>query len=45
VALPGSSNPMLPYLMYPQAEIEGKRQDSLDPEAFVYQITARELNA
>ena len=45
VALPGSSNPMLPYLMYPQAEIEGKWQDSLDPEAFVYQITARELNA
>jgi transglutaminase-like putative cysteine protease len=45
VALPGSGNPMLPYLMYPQAEIDGKRQDSLDPASFTYQITARELTA
>ena len=45
VTLSGSRNPALPYLMYPQAEIDGKRRDPLDPAAFAYQITAREVSA
>ncbi|TMV91041.1 transglutaminase domain-containing protein [Thioclava sp. BHET1] len=45
VSLPGSNGPKLPYLMYPQAEIDGVRQDSLDPESFTYKIEARELSA
>jgi transglutaminase-like putative cysteine protease len=43
VALPGSAGKALPFLMYPQAEIEGTRKDSLDPETFRYAITSREL--
>ncbi|AQS48986.1 transglutaminase [Thioclava nitratireducens] len=45
VDLPGSDGPELPYLMYPQAEIDGKRRDYLDAKDFTYQITARELSA
>jgi hypothetical protein len=42
VELPGSSRKRLPFLMYPQAEVDGTRRDSLDPARFQYQITARE---
>ncbi len=43
VALPGAAGKPLPFLMYPQAEAGGARRDSLDPAAFRYTITAREL--
>jgi transglutaminase-like putative cysteine protease len=44
VALPGSTaGKILPFLMYPQAETGGVRLDSLDPDAFKYVITVREL--
>ena len=33
------------FLMYPQAETGDGRKDSLDPDAFKYKITARELGA
>jgi transglutaminase-like putative cysteine protease len=33
------------YLMYPQAETGEGRKDSLDPDAFKYKITSRELGA
>lgn len=41
VSLPGSSGGPLPFLMYPQAESDGVRRDSLDPARFRYAITAR----
>ncbi len=43
VKLPGSSGLALPFFMYPQAETAAGRLDSLDPEAFRYEITAREV--
>ena len=43
VALPGSSGKPLAFLMYPQAETADGRLDSLDPQAFKYEITAREI--
>ena len=43
VMLPGSTGKPLPFLMYPQAEIAGKRLDSLEPDTFRYTITAREM--
>ncbi|MDF1873443.1 transglutaminase-like domain-containing protein [Vannielia sp.] len=43
VALPGSTQGTLPFLMYPQAEIAGVAQDELDPPSFAYEITAREI--
>ncbi len=43
VALPGSAGKPLPFLMYPQAEAAGTRRDSLDPDRFKYEISAREL--
>jgi transglutaminase-like putative cysteine protease len=43
VSLPGSSGAPVPFLMYPQAEINGIRLDSLDAATFTYQITAREV--
>jgi transglutaminase-like putative cysteine protease len=43
IALPHSSGPRLPYLMYPNGETGGERLDQLDPDAFKYSITAREL--
>lgn len=43
VALPGSKGPTIPFLMYPQAETTEGRLDSLDPEAFRYEITAKEI--
>ena len=45
VLLPGSSGPSLPFLMYPQAETEEGRLDSLDPVDFRYEMTSRELAA
>jgi transglutaminase-like putative cysteine protease len=43
VTLPGSSGPPLGFMMYPQAETAGHRIDSLDPDSFQYEITAREI--
>jgi transglutaminase-like putative cysteine protease len=43
IALPGSSGPSLPFLMYPQAETASGRLDCLEPDTFRYAITAREL--
>jgi transglutaminase-like putative cysteine protease len=43
VALPGSAAAPVAFLMYPLAETGGQRLDSLDPEAFHYEITAREI--
>ncbi len=45
VSLPGSEEPPLPFLMYPQAEVAGVLRDALDPANFVYTITVRELPA
>jgi len=45
VKLPGSSGAPVAFLMYPQAESDGKRLDSLDPENFKYTIAAREIKA
>ncbi|MGE0765257.1 MAG: transglutaminase-like domain-containing protein [Hyphomicrobiaceae bacterium] len=45
VKLPGSSGPSIPFLMYPQAETAAGRIDPLDPDAFKYTISARELSA
>ena len=43
IALPGARGPRVPFLMYPQAEVGGARLDSLDPDAFRYVLTAREI--
>ena len=43
VALPGSRGEPLPFLMYPQAETAEGRVDSLDPDAFKYEIVAKEI--
>jgi transglutaminase-like putative cysteine protease len=43
VALPGSSGPKVGFLMYPQAEVGGERLDPLEPDAFKYTITAKEI--
>src|SRR5207237_1096309 len=45
VKLPSSEGKPVPFLMYPQAETAGDRKDSLDPAAFAYKITAKELTA
>jgi transglutaminase-like putative cysteine protease len=45
VKLPGSSEPALPFLMYPQAADKSGLVDPLDPDAFKYKIIARELSA
>ena len=44
VALPGSSGPPVRFLMYPQAETDEGRLDSLDPDRFQYQITSRSIH-
>lgn len=31
------------FLMYPQAEVDGVRRDSLDPATFKYSISARQV--
>ncbi|HTO97035.1 MAG TPA: transglutaminase domain-containing protein [Myxococcales bacterium] len=41
--LPGAQGPRLPYLMYPNGETGGERLDQLEPDAFKYSITAREI--
>lgn len=43
VALPGSTGPAVPFLMYPQAETAQGRVDSLDPDDFQYEITVKEV--
>ena len=43
VELPGSKGPAVGYLMYPQAETDGGRLDSLSPDTFQYEITAKEI--
>jgi transglutaminase-like putative cysteine protease len=43
VALPGAKGPKLGFLMYPVCETGDERLDSYSPDAFKYQITAREL--
>jgi transglutaminase-like putative cysteine protease len=45
VTLPGSNGPKLGFLMYPQAETANLRLDCLDPDAFKYTITSKELTA
>jgi transglutaminase-like putative cysteine protease len=45
VSLPGSKGPKVGFLMYPQAETGTGRLDSLDPDAFKYTITAKEVTA
>jgi transglutaminase-like putative cysteine protease len=43
VALPGSKGEPIAFLMYPQAETDQGRLDSLDPDNFKYEITAHEI--
>jgi transglutaminase-like putative cysteine protease len=43
VALPGSKEKPVPFLMYPQAETENGRVDSYDPDAFKYEIMSHEI--
>lgn len=45
VPLPGSKGPKIGFFMYPQAETSGGRLDELDPDAFKYAITSRELKS
>ena len=45
VALPGSSGSPVGFLMYPQAETAEGRLDSLDPDNFKYEITAKEISS
>jgi transglutaminase-like putative cysteine protease len=43
VALPGSKDGPIGFLMYPQAETEEGRLDCLDPDNFKYEIQAQEI--
>jgi hypothetical protein len=43
VVLPGSTEARLGFLMYPQAETNEGRIDSLDPDNFKYEITSSEI--
>ena len=44
VALPGAkTQPVVPFLMYPQAEIDGAPLDSLDASTFIYEIVSHEV--
>jgi len=45
IALPDSRGPKLGFLMYPNGETGGERLDQLEPDAFKYTITSRELKA
>ena len=45
VKLLNSKDDPVAFLMYPQAETGEGRKDSLDPDAFKYKITSRELGA
>lgn len=42
VVLPGSKGKPVPFLMYPQAETDNGRVDSLNADNFKYEITAHE---
>ena len=44
VRLPGAEA-AIPFLMYPQGQVGGQRLDALDPDAFRYTITAKEVTA
>ncbi len=41
--LPGAKGPAKPFLMYPNAESNGREYDELEPDAFTYKITAKEI--
>jgi hypothetical protein len=43
VTLPGSHGPIVGFPMYPQAETSEGRLDSVAPEQFRYEITAKEI--
>jgi len=43
VALPGSAGRVLPFLMYPQAQIDGVWQDPLSPATLQYSIHAEAI--
>ena len=45
IALPNSEGKKIAFLMYPQGETGKERLDELDPDAFRYAITAKELSA
>ncbi len=45
VVLPGSSGAPIGFLMYPQAETADGRLDCLAPDAFKYEIKAKEITA
>jgi hypothetical protein len=45
LSLPGSNGAPVGFLMYPQAETTEGRLDSLDPDRFKYEITAREISS
>ncbi len=45
IVLPNSGGRKVAFLMYPQAEVGGNLLDSLDPDAFKYEIKAREIKA
>ncbi len=45
VRLPGTQGAQVPYFMYPNGETANGRLDQLDPGAFRYTLTARELAA
>ena len=42
IVLAGAKRGSIPYFMYPQAETANGRIDSLEPDAFQYEITVRE---
>lgn len=44
LALPGSRDATVPFLMYPQGETAAGLLDALDPANFRYRITSRELS-
>jgi transglutaminase-like putative cysteine protease len=43
VTLPGSGDPSIPFLLYPQARTSEGWIDSLDPDRFQYEISSREV--
>jgi transglutaminase-like putative cysteine protease len=43
--LPGSAGEPVAFFMYPQAEVNGARRDSLDPDGFRYRLATKELSA
>lgn len=45
IALPGAKQGKLGFLMYPQAETGAGPRDPYAPDAFAYEITAREITA